>query len=49
MKRIQLIYLIVSALLVMAFTTAGYRGYRFMSYFVVSTWVHTGAPGVHHK
>jgi hypothetical protein len=49
MKRIQLVYLIVSAVLVMAFTTAGFSGFRLFSVFAVSTWVHSGTPGVHHK
>jgi hypothetical protein len=49
MKRIQLIYIIVSAVLILAFSTAGFTGFRLFSAFAVYSWVHTGGPGVHHK
>lgn len=49
MKRIQIIYIIVSAALILGFSTAGFTGFRIFSMFAVSSWVHTGGPGVHHK
>jgi hypothetical protein len=49
MKRIQILYIIVSAALILGFSTAGYTGFRLFSLFAVTSWVHTGTPGVHHK
>lgn len=48
LKRIQLIYIVVTLLLVGSFFAGGARGYRFLSVFT-ATHIVTGTPTFYHK
>ena len=49
MSRITLIYLISAVVLLGSFATVGAMGFRVMSAFTSTAYVHGMARGVHHK
>jgi len=49
MKQLRLIYLVVALALLAGFATAGTTGFRVLSAFAGTAYVHGMAAGVHHK
>ena len=49
MKRLRIIYLVVALALVAGFATAGTTGFRVLSAFASTAYIHGAAAGVHHK